>query len=214
MERIGDVLEKIYDQYPRVIDSEIKDTDMDSEFSKLLENGERLKEKKIEMINIIRSRDDLKQIIIKYIICLLDDCGEFKKVPAYYKIIDGRAQDYEFMKEEKESKYIKGFKVIEKSIYTKEGFVNEELYFIKNVGFYKFNSVVVENEGYKECYREAEYSIIDPSEEWNFLNFLKRINELLNIKFDKASRLLERENEICAFLKSWSDDLNTLLSDR
>ncbi len=212
MERIGDVLEKIYDQYPRVIDSKIKDTDMDSEFSKLLENGERLKEKKIEMINIIRSEAELKQIIIKYIICLLDDCGEFKKVPAYYKIIDSKPQDYVFIQEE--SKYIKGFKVIEKSTYTKDGFVSEELYFIENVGFYKFNSVVVENEGYKECYRSEQYPITDPSKEWNFLNFLKRINELLNIKFDKASRLLERENEICAFLKSWSDDLNTLLSDR
>lgn len=212
MERIDGVLEKIYDQYPRVIDKEIKDTDMDNEFSMLLENGERLKEKKIEIKNIIRSEEELKELIIKYIICLLEDYGEFKKVPSYYKIIDGKAQDYVFIKEE--SKTIKGFKVIEKSVYTEEGFVNEELYFIKNVGFYKFNSVVIENEGYKEFYRSSQYSITDPSEEWKFLNLLKRINDLLNIKFDKVSRLLERENEICVFLKSWSDDLNILLSDR
>ncbi|MBC8061304.1 MAG: hypothetical protein H7Y18_11635 [Clostridiaceae bacterium] len=212
MEKIGDILEKVFEDYEKkfINKDNNEDTDIQKELKGIVDINEDIKINSNTMDGFARNKRSTQNEIFLCLSELLLNYGEFKRIPKYYKTINGKAQDYVYFEDSKEE--LKGFKIIEKNVYRKPSFISEELYFIESGQFYKFSSEIKEKNGYKESFRDFKYLVEDPSNEWNFLNVLQNIRMILTIRLEHIKRKTEKEQRLNKFLDLWADELEDIIN--
>lgn len=208
MERIGAIIERILREDFLNDDNQISHDEVIQD----IETIDKEIKNKFENINniMIENKNGINNII-KYISDLLVEYGEFKRIPEYYKIIDSKAQDYQFFTDY-DNREIRGFRVIERNVRRNGKFITEELYILDTGDFYQFYFETINRNNYKECFREQDYDLPNPFDEWDFYKVISKIISILKIRLRQLDEIEDKEIRLNSFLYQWSENLEEIMN--
>lgn len=206
MESIGSILERM------LKDDFLNEDDMPSPedlIDSIYEADEDITAK-VEDVKSIQGKNNIIKIeVLTQVIDLLIEYGSFKRIPAYYKVIDGQSQDYKFFTD-CDKREIRGFRVTERNVRRDGKFITEELYILDTGDFYQFSSETINRNNYKECFREQDYDLPNPFDEWDFYKVISKILTILNVIMQRLDNLEYKERVLSKFLDRWSKELNEI----
>ncbi len=210
MESIGDILERMFKDYETKFLDKNNTESNDQEIIECISSlDSTIKDRVIDIKDLKINSKSSGYKIISYMAQLLLEYGEFKRVPMYYRIIDGQSQDYIFIKNS-DGKEVRGFKIAFKNTHNGHGFVTEELYFMDSGVFCKYTSRLRNKEYFRECLREFEYEMIDPTTEWDLFNLLDRLVVVLKIRLRQVEEITKKEKVLNEFLNVWAQNLDDI----